>query len=229
MKRTRQFMTEGNRERAATLADEMIKSDGEAFFSAEDWVAIALELACRLEEKSGAGVMDQALAKFPDSQAAVQVVASSLAIALEPQADVGDDRHERIRAAIAACSSEQRTRALVICSALMRIGDQLRTLVLTVKEEHGDADVVTGSATVTPDGWLVVAFEDREVARVPFNPNRPSEEAAELGTSMLAEYVRIHVQGEGEVSANVGAAVNGNGRHGNDVRPIRVVRGGVDD
>ena len=200
---------EHNEMQAAELAIDFLGTDyppGE--FSLAEWHAIAWDLKRRLQKR--AATLDDALQRFPDSAAAVALVATILRVSIEPVPEFEEDtRHDRIRAAILEASSEARTRAMVVCTALARIASECRTLTLTIKDEAGDPDVTAGKATVSPDGWLVVEMQGKEVARMPFNPDRPAEEAEKLTADLLAEYVVLHPQGEVEVSGAIGGAFDG--------------------
>jgi hypothetical protein len=163
--------------------------------------------------------LDEALQAFPDSAAAVDIIAQCLKIALNGT-DPGE-QHEQIRATLAGATTEARTRAGVVCSALVRVAGELRGLILAIKDEQGDADIIAGDCVVLPEGWLVVQIGGREIARMPFDPQRPAEQAEQLAEQTLAEYVSLHIQGRAEVGGLVGSALEDRG----PLRTKRMPRG----
>jgi hypothetical protein len=169
-----------------------------------------LEPATNPTTSTRSSTIDEALERFPDSSEAVDLIATCLKLALASVPDEAEDtRHERIRAAIAGVSSDVRTRAGVVCTVLSRVAGELKGLVLVVKDEQGDADILAGDAVILPEGWLVVMMAGTEIARVPFDPRRPDAEgvASDLANQMLTEYVTLHVQGKAAAAAAVGESL----------------------
>lgn len=140
---------------------------------------------------------------FPESAEAVALLLQCVRIGGQPVAEGEDDgRLDAIRDLLDATTAPIRTRVVVIAEVLRELAGTVRMAALQAKADAGDADVSEGHAEVTPDGWLVVYMGEKEIGRVPFNPRRQDGTENKLATDIIAEYVRLHVNGALE-SANV--------------------------
>lgn len=140
---------------------------------------------------------------FPESAAAVALLLQCVRIGGQPIAEGDDDnRLDAIRDLLDASTSPIRTRVVIIAEVLRELAGSVRMAALQSKADNADPDVSEGTAEVTPDGWLVVHMGEKEIARIPFNPRRQDGTENKLATDIIAEYVRLHVNG-GIEAANV--------------------------
>lgn len=161
-------------------------------------------------DTSTGATIDDILAGLPGSRDAVNLFAAVLRIMTEGVDDGdADTRPDRIQTALEQATSEGRTRALVLCTTIGRLCDQLYNLTLQVKGDRGDLDVLAASAIVTPDGWLLVTLDGVDVARLPFGPERDGLTAQRMADDLLHEYVSLHIGGGVEAIAFTGDVLAG--------------------
>ncbi len=152
-------------------------------------------------DNRGVYSLEDVLGNFPNSREAVALIAAALRIAGTPVDDGDDDgRRDAIGELMETVSPAVRTRVCVLAGVLGELSRAIRSVAIETKARLADPDISSGDAIVTPDGWLVVTMDGKEIGRVPYDPHRQDGTEAELSRDILREYVRMHGRGDLEVA-----------------------------